>query len=61
MTPLRQRMLEDMQLAGYARRTIQSYLDTVIVLTKPAGVKASRGQKSQQGSDLENGKNQRSS
>jgi integrase/recombinase XerD len=34
MTPLRQRMLEDLQLAGYARRTIQSYLDTVIVLSR---------------------------
>lgn len=34
MTPLRKRMQEDLQLAGYARRTIRSYVDTVIVLAK---------------------------
>ena len=34
MTPLRKRMLEDLQLAGFAPKTIKSYLYTVIVLAK---------------------------
>ena len=32
MTRLRRRMREDLQLAGYSPRTVQSYLSTVIVL-----------------------------
>jgi len=34
MTELRRRMLEDLQLAGYSRRTIESYIDTVRVLAQ---------------------------
>ena len=34
MTALRRRMLEDLQLAGFAPKTIKSYLYTVIVLAK---------------------------
>jgi integrase/recombinase XerD len=34
MTPLRQRMLEDLQLAGYSHRTIEHYVDSVRVLAK---------------------------
>ncbi len=34
MTPLRKRMLEDLQLAGFAPKTIKSYLYTVIVLAR---------------------------
>ena len=34
MTPLRQRMLEDLQLAGFSPKTIKSYLYTVTVLGK---------------------------
>jgi integrase/recombinase XerD len=37
MTPLRQRMLEDLQLAGYAPRTVKHYIDTVRVLAKYYG------------------------
>lgn len=34
MTPLRQRMMEDLQLAGYSHRTVKSYIDTVRMLAK---------------------------
>jgi len=34
MTPLRQRMMEDLQLAGYSHRTVESYIDTVRMLAK---------------------------
>ena len=34
MTELRRRMREDLQLAGYAQRTIDSYIATVRVLAK---------------------------
>lgn len=34
MTELRRRMREDLQLAGYSQRTIESYIDTVRVLAK---------------------------
>lgn len=34
MTELRRRMLEDLQLAGYSPRTVDSYIDTVRVLAK---------------------------
>jgi integrase/recombinase XerD len=34
MTELRRRMTEDLQLAGYSHRTIESYIDTVRVLAK---------------------------
>ena len=32
MTELRRRMKEDLQLAGYSPRTVESYIDTVRVL-----------------------------
>ena len=34
MTELRRRMLEDLQLAGYSPRTVESYIDTVRVLAQ---------------------------
>jgi len=34
MTKLRQRMMEDLQLAGYSPRTVESYIDTVRVLAE---------------------------
>ena len=34
MTPLRQRMMEDLKLAGYSPRTVRHYIDTVRVLAK---------------------------
>ncbi len=37
LSPLRQRMMEDLQLAGYAERTQETYLSTVVRLSKYYG------------------------